>query len=139
MMKINSKQEMKQYAHELASKNIPLLLLLGDLGAGKTTFTKVYGEALGIQGIKSPTFSIVEEHPYEGGILYHMDLYRIDDEEELYALGFEEYFDRTGIVVIEWPQIGLDLIPKDAYCLEIIEGVGEERKVRFGTREDFGI
>ena len=139
MMKIHSKKEMIQYAHELASKNIPLLLLLGDLGAGKTTFTKAYGEALGIQGMKSPTFSIVEEYPYEGGILYHMDLYRIDDEEELYALGFEEYFDRQGIIVIEWPQIGLDLIPKDAYCLEIIEGVGEERQVRFGTREDFGI
>lgn len=138
-MKINNMHEMNQYAKELAEKNIAVLLLLGELGAGKTTFTKAYGGALGIQDIKSPTFSIVEEHPYEDGVFYHMDLYRIDDEEELYALGFEEYFQRPGKIVIEWPQIGLELIPENAQCLEIIEGPGEERQVRFGTREDFGI
>lgn len=138
-MKLHNKEDMKTFARELAKKKYPLLLLFGELGAGKTTFTKAYGEALGIQEIKSPTFSIVEEHPYAHGVFYHMDLYRIEDEEELYALGFEEYFDRPGCIVIEWPQVGLDLIPRDAYCLEILSGEGEEREVRLGTREDFGV
>lgn len=138
-MLIHSVEELTSYANILAKKEIPILLLIGDLGAGKTTFTKAYGRALGIENIKSPTFSIVEEHPYKGGTLFHMDLYRIGDIEELLALGFEEYFDRPGRIVIEWPQVGLELIPKEAYCLEIVEEKEQVRRVRFGTREDFGI
>ncbi len=138
-MLIHSIEELNNYAKELAEKQIPILLLIGDLGAGKTTFTKAYGAALGIEGIKSPTFSIVEEHPFEGGTFYHMDLYRIEDEEELLALGFEEYFEKPGKIVIEWPQVGLELIPQEALCLEIKEGEENIRRLRFGRRKDFGI
>lgn len=136
---IRNLEEMKKIAAELAAEDIDLLLLIGDMGSGKTTFSKAYGAALGIEGVKSPTFSIVEEHPYEGGVLYHMDLYRIEDEEELLALGFEEYFERPGKVLIEWPQIGLELIPEEALCLEILAGQGEERRLRLGSRKDFGL
>ena len=136
---IRNLEEMKKIAAELAAEDIDLLLLIGDMGSGKTTFSKAYGAALGIVGVKSPTFSIVEEHPYEGGVLYHMDLYRIEDEEELLALGFEEYFERPGKVLIEWPQIGLELIPEEALCLEILAGQGEERRLRLGSRKDFGL
>lgn len=138
-IEIKSLDEMKKTAAQLAGQDIEILLLLGEMGVGKTTFTKAYGQALGLDRIKSPSFSIVEEHPYEGGVLYHMDLYRIEDEEELYALGFEEYFDRPGRKVIEWPQIGLELIPQQAFCLEILRGPGEERRLRLGSREDFGL
>ncbi len=136
---IENLNEMKEFARDLAKEDIPLLLLLGDLGAGKTTFTKAYARALGIEGVKSPSFSIVEEHPYKGGVFYHMDLYRIEDPEELLALGFEEYFDRRGRVVIEWPQVGLELIAKDALCLEIIALAEEKRRLRLGKREDFSL
>lgn len=136
---IRNLEEMKKMAAELAAEDIDLLLLIGDMGSGKTTFSKAYGAALGVEGVKSPTFSIVEEHPYEGGVLYHMDLYRIEDEEELLALGFEEYFGRPGKVLIEWPQIGLELIPEEALCLEILAGQGEERRLRLGSRKDFGL
>ncbi|KRM88382.1 tRNA (adenosine(37)-N6)-threonylcarbamoyltransferase complex ATPase subunit type 1 TsaE [Lacticaseibacillus thailandensis] len=80
-----------------------VLLLDGDLGAGKTSFTKGLGKALGItQPIKSPTFTIIHEYP-EGRIpLYHMDLYRLEGggAEDL---GLEEYFDGDGVSVVEWP------------------------------------
>ena len=139
-MLIHSIEELNNYAKTLSEKEIPLLLLIGDLGAGKTTFTKAYGGAMGIHDIKSPTFSIVEEHPYKGGTFYHMDLYRIEDVEELIALGFEEYFEKPGKIVIEWPEVGLELIPEEAYCLEIIQGeAAEERRLRFGSRKDFRI
>lgn len=138
-MLIHSIDELNDYAKTLAEKEIPVLLLIGDLGAGKTSFTKAYGKALGICGIKSPTFSIVEEHPYKGGTFYHMDLYRIEDEEELLALGFEEYFEKPGKIVIEWPEVGFELIPEEAYCLEIQEVEDKKRRLRFGTRKDFGI
>lgn len=139
IFEIKSLEEMKKKAAEFAAEDIDILLLLGDMGVGKTTFSKAYGAALGIKGIKSPTFSIVEEHPYEGGTLYHMDLYRIEDEEELLALGFEEYFEKPGKIIIEWPQIGLDLIPEEALCLEILAGQGEGRRLRLGKRKDFGL
>lgn len=138
-VRIKNLEEMQAYAAKLAKKDLPILLLIGEMGVGKTTFTKAYGKALGIDAIKSPSFSIVEEHPYPGGVLYHMDLYRIEELEELLALGFEEYFEKEGKIVIEWPEIGLDLIPGEAYCLEIRRGEKEERSLRFGTRKDFGI
>lgn len=136
---INNLDEMKDFARSLAKKDLPLLLLVGDLGAGKTTFTKAYARALSIEGVKSPSYSIVEEHPYPGGVFYHMDLYRVEDLEELQALGFEEYFDRATKIVIEWPGIGLELIPSWAQVLEIEILDENKRRLRLGTREDFGL
>lgn len=77
------------------------VLLDGDLGAGKTVFTKGIAKGLGITDeVISPTFNILKE--YGDGILYHFDMYRIESEEELQNLGFEEYFDKDGICVVEW-------------------------------------
>jgi tRNA threonylcarbamoyladenosine biosynthesis protein TsaE len=85
-----------------------VVLLTGELGAGKTAFTQGIGAGLGIAGvINSPTFTIVKE--YDGRVrLYHFDLYRIEDPEELYALGFEEYFGGAGVAVVEWAERGED-------------------------------
>lgn len=80
-----------------------VILLHGELGAGKTTFTKGLAKALGIEEtVTSPTFNYVKE--YQGGRLplFHFDMYRVSDADEVYELGIEEYFYRGGVVVVEW-------------------------------------
>lgn len=80
-----------------------VILLRGELGAGKTTFTKGLAKALGIEEtVTSPTFNYVKE--YQGGRLplFHFDMYRVSDADEVYELGLEEYFYRGGVVVVEW-------------------------------------
>ena len=80
-----------------------IILLSGDLGAGKTTFTKGFAKALGIEkNVTSPTFTLMRS--YKGGRLplYHFDLYRVKSEEEVEELGLSEYFDIGGVCVIEW-------------------------------------
>ncbi len=93
-----------------------VILLHGDLGAGKTTFTKGLAKALGIaETVTSPTFNYVKE--YHGGRLplYHFDMYRVADADEVYELGLEEYFQRGGVVVAEWNKLdGIDR-PIDIY------------------------
>ena len=81
-----------------------LILLQGDLGTGKTALTQGIGRGLGVQGtINSPTFTILKE--YEGRLpLYHFDLYRIEDPDELPFLGFDEYFGGAGVSVVEWAE-----------------------------------
>jgi tRNA threonylcarbamoyladenosine biosynthesis protein TsaE len=83
-----------------------IVLLEGDLGAGKTVFTQGVGAGLGIGGpINSPTFTLLKE--YSGRIpLYHFDLYRIEDPAELFGLGFEGYFGGEGVCVVEWAERG---------------------------------
>jgi tRNA threonylcarbamoyladenosine biosynthesis protein TsaE len=85
-----------------------VVLLVGELGSGKTAFTQGIGVGLGVEGpINSPTFTIVKE--YDGRLpLYHFDLYRIEEPEELFALGFEEYFGGEGVAVVEWAERGED-------------------------------
>jgi tRNA threonylcarbamoyladenosine biosynthesis protein TsaE len=90
-----------------------VILLDGDLGAGKTTFTQSLAKALGIEEVvNSPTFSIVNEYEFNKGVLYHFDLYRIEEAEELFDIGFEEYFLKEGIIVIEWAEKFIEEIPQ---------------------------
>jgi len=84
-----------------------LLLLDGQLGTGKTTFTQGLAQGLGIsEGINSPTFTLLKEYAGQerppGPALYHFDLYRLDDPEEILDLGFEDYFYGSGVCVVEW-------------------------------------
>lgn len=90
-----------------------VILLDGDLGAGKTTFTQSLAKDLGIEEVvNSPTFSIVNEYEFNKGVLYHFDLYRIEEAEELFDIGFEEYFSKEGIIVIEWAEKFINEIPQ---------------------------
>ena len=104
------------------------LMLAGDLGAGKTTFTKGIGKALGIKRtINSPTFTIVKE--YNGTMdLYHLDLYRLDGLGHDFDL--EEYFSKDGIVVCEWPNNVSEILPKEYLLIEIFRGVEDERIIK---------
>lgn len=90
-----------------------LILLFGQLGAGKTTFTRGIARGIGIdQPVMSPTFTLVREHP--GALpLFHMDFYRLTRAEEAEEAGLADYLQRAGVCVIEWPECALDALPDD--------------------------
>lgn len=96
-----------------------ILCLKGELGAGKTALSKGIGAGLGIEDyITSPSYTIINE--YNGRLpLYHFDVYRINDMDEMYELGYEDYFNGRGICVIEWADSIKPLIPKEAIWIEL--------------------
>lgn len=106
------------YSFGLGLKTGDVVCLTGDLGAGKTTFTKGIAKALGsVYEPVSPTFNIVNEYP--GNInLFHFDLYRLESVNDLYSLDFDSYLFGDGILVIEWPEIALSLL-ENFYSVEI--------------------
>ena len=118
---------------QVVAKNIKagdVVLLKGDLGAGKTNFTKGLAKSLGIEEIvTSPTFTILNEHYGNDLNLYHFDFYRLEDENELKELGFDEFIGKTdGICVIEWFEKAPSILPKTFIYIEI-EKLGDyERK-----------
>ncbi len=119
-IKINNEEEIKQLASTITTFAMPnqVIALNGDLGAGKTTFTKGIGKTLGIQRvINSPTFTIMKVYAITNHIngidkLYHLDVYRLTDSQNDFEL--EEYFYQNGLTVIEWANIIEDLLPE--YC-----------------------
>ena len=123
-MRIQSESEQNTFeiAKELGKKVMPgeIYLLEGDLGVGKTVFAKGFACGLGItEPITSPTFTIIQEYD-EGRIpLYHFDVYRIADVEEMYELGYEGYFFGEGVCLIEWASRIQDILPKDCYQITI--------------------
>lgn len=103
-----------------ALKGGEVIAMTGDLGAGKTTLTKALAKSLGIdEHVTSPTFTIVNE--YEGRLkLFHFDVYRIGDIEEMYDLGFEEYIYGDGVSIIEWSNLIKEILPEDTINIEIL-------------------
>lgn len=99
-----------------------LLSLTGDLGAGKTTLTKSIGLGLGVSDyITSPTFTLINE--YKGRVwLYHFDVYRLEDEEDLLDLGYEDYFYSNGVTIVEWGDKIEDILPEDRININIEKG-----------------
>lgn len=118
------------FAKELASelKGTEVIALFGDLGAGKTTLVRGIAEHLDIHsGVHSPTFAIVNE--YQGKFpVYHFDMYRITDVDDLYSTGYFDYLSK-GIVIIEWSENVLDSIPDDAIRIELKYGEDENTRI----------
>lgn len=93
-----------------------VICLSGDLGSGKTVFTKGFAHSMGIDEITSPTFTIIKE--YEGELpLYHMDVYRLEDSGE--NLGISEYFDKGGVTIIEWADMIKNILPEERLDIKI--------------------
>ena len=104
----------------------------GKMGAGKTTFIKAICEALGVDDvITSPTFAIVNEYTAEDGPVYHFDFYRIKKLEEVYDMGFEDYFYSGALCLIEWPELIEEVLPEDAVKVSITENSDGSRTVNF--------
>ena len=104
------------------------ILLEGNLGAGKTTFTKGIGAGLGIKRIiKSPTYTIVREYQDGRLPLYHVDLYRLS-EEEVPDLGLDEYFEGEGVSVVEWPSVAPEDLPLERLEIELTTDVEQPEK-----------
>lgn len=107
-----------------------VICLSGDLGVGKTTLVKGLAKGLGIKDhLTSPTFTIVNQ--YEGKhLLYHFDVYRVNDVDELYAIGFEEYIYSEAVSVIEWAELISDILPKEKLWVEIKKDVNNSEDYR---------
>lgn len=102
--------------------------LRGDLGAGKTTFARAWIHALGFRGyVKSPSYGLLETYPLDGQTVLHLDLYRIEDPEELEYLAIRDLFDAATVLLVEWPERGRDHLPAPDLVLEF----GEENGCRF--------
>lgn len=108
-----------ELAQNLESEKFPnmIICLNGELGSGKTLFTKGFAKALGIkENITSPTFSIIKE--YDGELpLYHMDVYRLDGNTN--GVNIEEYYTKGGVVIIEWADTIKDILPKERLDIKI--------------------
>jgi len=127
--KITTRNEKETFelAQNFESEKFPnmIICLNGELGSGKTIFTKGIASALGIdETITSPTFTIIKE--YEGELpLYHMDVYRLDGVTD--GVGIEEYFHKGGVVVIEWAKTIKDILPKERLDIKFVVA-GENKR-----------
>lgn len=130
-LEIHSLADTKAFAEKMAQlcsgKQI-VITLDGDLGAGKTTWTKSFGKALGVKSvINSPTFTILKDHKQGDGLpFHHIDAYRL--EGKCQDLGFEDCFDE-GITVVEWSEYIEDQLPEDRICMSFEEGMDENRVI----------
>ncbi|AQX56315.1 tRNA (adenosine(37)-N6)-threonylcarbamoyltransferase complex ATPase subunit type 1 TsaE [Priestia flexa] len=123
-------EDTQKLANRLASllAQGDVLLLEGDLGAGKTTFTKALAKGLEIKrNVNSPTFTIIKEYKDGRLPLYHMDVYRLGDEFE--DLGFDEYFEGDGVTVVEWAHLIEEQLPKEFVQINIYHDTPKTRKL----------
>lgn len=126
-------EETKNLAKQLASKLHGVIALSGELGAGKTTFVQGFANGLGIkEKIISPTFILIRQHkiPDSKNMLYHVDLYRLENLDNLKHLGLEEcWADPKNIVLIEWAQKAKELLPKNTVWIKFENTYGNKRKI----------
>ena len=137
-IKISSEKDTRAFAAELAEKAGPgdVIALVGDLGTGKTTLTKYIAEALGVTDvITSPTFNIVCEYKTGRMPLYHFDVYRLTGPEEVYDLGFDEYFYGDGLCVIEWADLIEETLPEETIFIEMQYGRSPEERIYTVSRQ----
>jgi len=110
-----------------------IFLFKGPMGAGKTTLIKAFGDVLEVvDSVTSPTFSLVNEYQREsGGSVYHFDFYRIKTIEEVYDIGYEEYFYSNEYCFIEWPEMIRELLPESYVYINIEVGKSGERIIQY--------
>lgn len=129
---IKNENETREFGMKLGASLKPgdVVALIGDLGTGKTALTRYIAEGLGVtESIASPTFTIVREH-HSGRIpLYHFDVYRVYDPDELYEIGIDEYFFGEGVCVVEWADLIDDILPDGTIKINIEYGENEGERI----------
>ncbi|MGI6733879.1 MAG: tRNA (adenosine(37)-N6)-threonylcarbamoyltransferase complex ATPase subunit type 1 TsaE [Anaerovoracaceae bacterium] len=136
---VKNEKEAEEIGVQLAERLVPgsVIALTGNLGVGKTTFTKAVAKGLGVtELVTSPSFTIIQEYRSGRLPLYHFDVYRIEDEEELYELGYEEYFYGDGVCVVEWADRIESFLPEDTIHIHIEYGAEENERI-FQIDENF--
>ena len=134
-IKIEDLEHIHEAAREFITKmgNHKVFAFYGSMGAGKTTFTKAICEELGVEDvITSPTFAIINEYSGRDGTIFHFDFYRIKKLEEVYDMGYEDYFYSGALCFIEWPELVEDVLPDDVVKVTITENSDGTRTVSFG-------
>ena len=113
-----------------AGKKSAFIAMRGEMGVGKTAFTRGFASYFGVVGIKSPTYTIVNEHRGKVNI-YHFDMYRISDGDDLYSIGYDEYVSADGYCIAEWSENIESEIPEDAIYVTIsrVDGCPDERRI----------
>jgi len=130
--KSNSAQDTSRIAAEFAKTLSPgaVVCLYGEMGVGKTVFTNGLCRALGAcEYATSPTFTVVNEYDGADFPVYHFDMYRIEEEDELLELGFDEYLNAGGICIIEWPENIPNSLPKKRINVKILRKSFDERTI----------
>ena len=133
-IKISDLDHIRETARELIDNmgNRKVFAFYGKMGAGKTTFIKAICEELGVEDvITSPTFAIINEYSGKDDTIYHFDFYRIKKLEEVYDMGYEDYFYSGALCFIEWPELIEEVLPEDAVKVQIIEKEDGTRAVLF--------
>ena len=128
----HNERETEALGAALAARLRPgdVVAYLGDLGAGKTAFTRGLARGLGYAGrVTSPTFTIVNE--YEGGrlSLFHFDMYRLSSSDELFDIGWEDYLSRGGVCAVEWSENVAEAIEDGAVRVSIVRGDGDNDRI----------
>ena len=117
----------------------PFVALYGDLGVGKTAFVRGFTSAISPSArVKSPTFALVNEYKGERLSVFHFDMYRIEDEDELYSIGFFDYADRRGICLVEWSENIEESLPDDYIRVEIVKNSATDVDSRLITVSKVG-
>lgn len=113
-----------------AGRKSAFIAMRGEMGVGKTAFTRGFASYFGVSGVKSPTYTVVNE--YRGRVsIFHFDMYRISDGDDLYSIGYDDYVRSDGYLLAEWSENIEDEIPSDAIFVTIsrTDGGSEERKI----------
>lgn len=135
-LKSDSKEETQQFGKDFAKKlnGGQVFALVGNVGCGKTEFVRgILSEIAPDVVVSSPTFSIVNSYETKNFTVYHFDFYRIKNINELFEIGFDEYFSENSVVLIEWADMFLEALPKVFETIKFEEISENERKISFNS------
>lgn len=139
-----SAKDTQDIGYELAKKlytggnKSAVIAMRGEMGVGKTAFTLGFASFFEIRGVKSPTYAVMNQYSNKDVKIYHFDMYRIDDEDELYSIGYDDYIDAEGYKIIEWSENIDYVLPSDAIYVKIDRVADDEcaRTVEIYCKED---
>ena len=139
--KINTPDDTERIGRELAERlrdagtTRAFIAMRGEMGVGKTVFCRGFASAFGIMGVKSPTYTIVNE--YRGRVrIFHFDMYRISDGDDLYSTGYDEYVESDGYCIAEWSENVEDYLPEDTIFVTISRDAGDPNTRRIEIKHE---